>query len=74
MSDNTINPTKWRDPAGNVYSVEKSVKTGRFIVIRTNPGGNRKAAKQMFPIGTAVYVQKGLDAHAKLNGWTEVTG
>ena len=64
--------TKWRDQMGNVYSVEKSVKTGRFIVIRTNPGGNRKAAKQQFPMGNAAYVQKGLDAHAKLNYWTEV--
>lgn len=74
MSDTGTNPTKWRDPAGNVYSVEKSAKTGRFIVIRTNPGGNRKAAKQFVTVGSAVYVQKGLDAHAKLNGWTEVAG
>lgn len=62
---------KWRDPDGNVYSVEQSVKNKRFVVIRTNAGGNRKAAKHL-PVGNAAYVQKELDAHAAANGWTGV--
>ena len=36
---------KWRDENGNVYTVEQSVRNKRFAVIRTNPGGNRKAAR-----------------------------
>lgn len=74
MSDKPIKPTKWRDPAGNVYSVEKSIKTGRFIVIRTNPGGNRKAAKQFETVGSAAHVQKVLDGIARQADWKEVTG
>lgn len=30
---------KWRDEAGNVYTVEQSARNKRFMVIRTNPGG-----------------------------------
>ena len=74
MSANIIKLTKWRDPAGNVYSVEKSAKTGRFVVIRTNPGGNRKAAKQFETVGSAAHVQKALDNIARQVGWKEVTG
>lgn len=73
MSANTIKSTKWRDQMSNVYSVEKSVKTGRFIVIRTNPGGNRKAAKQFETVGSASHVQKALDEYAKMCGWAEVS-
>lgn len=62
----------WSDELGNVYSVEKAVRNGRYVVIRTNAGGNRKAAKNL-PFGNMAYVQKELDAHAKANGWSEVT-
>ena len=65
-------PIKWRDPAGNVYGVEKAVRNGRYIVIRTNPGGNRKAARQFNLAGSVTHVQQGLDAQAKAEGWTEV--
>ena len=65
--------TKWRDPAdGNVYSVEKSIKTGKFVVIRTNPGGNRKRAKQFSVAGTAPAVSDLLNATALQAGWEEV--
>ena len=74
MSANIIKSTKWRDLLGNIYSVEKSAKTGRFVVIRTNPGGNRKAAKQFETVGSAAHVQKALDNIARQVGWKEVTG
>ena len=67
-----IKATKWRDEHGNVYSVEKAVRNGRFVVIRTNPGGHRKAVKRL-PAGGAAHVQKVLDEYAKMCGWTEVT-
>ena len=72
MKDTGTNPTKWRDPAGNVYSVEKSAKTGRFIVIRTNPGGNRKIAKRFEPSADRGHGQKVLDTVAPRVGWKEV--
>ena len=62
---------KYKDPEGNVYAVEKSVKTGRFIVIRTNPGGNRKLAATFAGVcGNSHYVQARLDDKAKTMGWT----
>lgn len=64
---------KYRDTEGNTYGIEQAVRNGRWVVIRTNEGGNRKAAKQLFPVGNPGAVQKALDDHAKLNGWTEVT-
>lgn len=65
---------RWRDSDGNVYGVEKTVRNGRFAVIRTNPGGNRKAAKQFHVIaGNAGFMQETLDNYAVANGWTEVT-
>ncbi len=45
MNEKCTKPNKWRDEAGNVYTVEQSARNKRFVVIRTNPGGNRKAAK-----------------------------
>ena len=65
-----IKATKWRDEHGNVYSVEKAVRNGRFVVIRTNPGGHRKAVKRL-PAGGAAHVQRELNGHAQANGWTE---
>jgi hypothetical protein len=62
---------KWRDPDGNVYGVEQAVRNKRYVVIRTNRSGNRKAAKHL-PTGTAAYAQRELDAHAQANSWTEV--
>ncbi len=49
---------RWRDENGNVYTVEHSAKTNRFVVIRTNPGGNRKAARVVPAVGSAAHVQK----------------
>lgn len=72
MSNPEMKPRKWRDEAGNVYGIERAVRNGRWVVIRTNAGGNRKAAKHL-PSGNAVYAQRELDAHAEANGWTEVT-
>lgn len=63
--------TRYTDAEGNVYGVEKSARNGKFVVIRTNPGDNRKAVKHL-PTGNAGFVQGELDGHAKANGWTEV--
>ena len=72
MSGNeAIQMIKWRDPAGNLYGVEKAVRNGRYVVIRTNPGGNRKAAKQ-FPAGSLAFVQTGLNTQAEAGGWRAV--
>lgn len=67
--------TKWRDVDGNVYSVEKSARNGHHVVIRTNAGGNRKAASRFVPMsGNAGYMQEVLDAEAALLGWKKVNG
>ena len=71
MSKQILELRRWRDEAGNVYGIEKAVRNGRWVVIRTNAGGNRKAAKHL-PCGNAGYVQHELDAHAEANGWQEV--
>jgi len=68
-----VKTTRWLDENGNVYSVDKSSRNGRYVVIRTNPGGHRKGAKQFFTVGSSSYVQKVLDAQATASGWTEVT-
>lgn len=63
---------KYRDEKDNVYGVEQSARNKKWIVIRTNEGGNRKIAPQPFPTGSDAFVQKALNEHAKQNGWTEV--
>ena len=73
MNEKCTKMNKWRDEAGNVYTVERSARNKQFVVIRTNPGGNRKAAKVVPEVGSAAHVQKALDEYAKMCGWTEVT-
>ena len=73
MNEKCTKFNNWRDGAGNVYTVERSARNKRFVVIRTNPGGNRKAAKVVPSVGSAAHVQKALDKYAKMCGWTEVT-
>jgi len=68
-----VKATRWRDENGNVYHVDESSRNGRYVVIRTNPGGHRKGAKQFSAVGSSSYVQKVLDAQATASGWTEVT-
>lgn len=72
MSKEVTPVTKWRDSEGNTYAVDKAVRNGRFVVIRTNMGGHRKGAKQFSVAGNACAVQKVLNAHAKAEGWQEV--
>ena len=67
-----IKPRKYCDAEGNTYAVERSVKTGKWIVVRINSGGNRKLAKQFPPTGAQHASQRLLDQHANLNGWKEV--
>lgn len=63
---------RYCDQEGNVYSVEKAVRNGSFVVIRTNVGGNRKQAKSLDRTGNRAYVQAALDARATALGWKEV--
>lgn len=67
-----IKPRKYSDAEGNTYAVERSVKTGKWIVARINSGGNRKLAKQFTPTGAQHAGQMLLDQQAVLNGWKEV--
>lgn len=73
MNEKCTKMNKWRDEAGNVYTVEQSARNKRFMVIRTNPEGNREAAKVVSLFRSAAHVQKALDEYAKMCGWTEVT-
>lgn len=72
MNEKCTKMNKWRDVAGNVYTVEQSARNKRFVVIRTNPGGNRKAARAVPSVGSAAHVKKALDEYAKMYGWAEV--
>ena len=72
MNEKCTKMNKWRDEAGNVYTVE-SARNKRFLVIRTNPGGSREAARAVPSVGSAAHVQKELDEYAKASGWTEVS-
>lgn len=65
----------YRDTEGNTYAVEKSSKTGRFIVARINPGGHRKIAKQFADVsGNEAFVQRALNERATREGWREARG
>lgn len=74
MSDTKqeIKPRKYSDAEGNTYAVERSVKTGKWIVVRINSGGNRKLAKQFPPTGARHASQRLLDQDAQKCGWQEV--
>ena len=73
MSKEAVTAKKWRDQLGNVYEVEKAARTGRFIVVRRNTGGNRKIAKQVCNVsGTVSFVQTVLNDYAAACKWTEV--
>ncbi len=73
MNEKCTKMNKWRDEAGNVYTVEQSARNKRFMVIRTNPEGNREAAKVVPSVRSAAHVQKALDEYAKMCGWAEVS-
>ena len=74
MSDtkHDIKPRKYSDAEGNTYAVERSVKTGKWIVVRINSGGNRKLAKRFPPTGARHASQRLLDQEAQKCGWQEV--
>ena len=71
MINQQLEPRKYKDSAGNVYGIERSFKTGLWVVIRTNAGGNRKGVKS-FGAGKPGVIQKALDDAAKVCGWMEV--
>lgn len=74
MNETNTVARKYRDKDGNVYGVERAVRNGHWVVIRTNDGGNRKGTKQFAAAGHAAPVQRLLDSAAATNGWTEVAG
>ena len=63
---------RYADADGSVYAVERSAKTGRWIVARINPGGNRKMAKQFPAVKSQNAAQRLLDSGAVKMGWKEV--
>ena len=65
-------PRRYADDEGNTYAVERSVKTGRWIVARVNPGGNRKMAKRFPAVKSQNAAQRMLDAGAAEQGWKEI--
>lgn len=73
MSERVLKMRKYQDAKGNVYGIEKAVRNGRYVIIRTNNGGNRKAAKEFTECGSAPFMQKLLDDATKNSNWTEVT-
>lgn len=76
MSENLIHhhapARRYADADGSVYAVERSVKTGRWIVARINPGGNRKMAKQFPAVKSQNTAQRLLDDGAVKMGWKEL--
>ena len=48
MNEKCTKMNKWRDENGNVYTVERSARNKRFVVIRTNPGATGRRRKS-FP-------------------------
>lgn len=71
MSRPEFKPTKWMAPDGNVYGVEQA-SNGRFIVVRTNPGGNRKGSREFGASGRPEALQRLLDLAASERGWKEL--
>ena len=67
-----IKPRKYSDAEGNTDAVERSVKSGKWIVVRINSGGNRKLAKQFTPTGAQHASQRLLDEEARKCRWWEV--
>lgn len=73
MRESITEMKKYRDGEGNVYGIEKTVRNSRWVVIRTNPGGNRKGSKKFCASGSPAVVQKLLDSMAEREGWKEVS-
>lgn len=59
------------DTEGNTYRVEHSGITGKFIVMRTNAGGNRKRFKLIAESRSRENSQRMLDALASQSEWRE---
>ena len=70
MSRPELKLTKWMAPDGNVYGVEQA-SNGRFIVVRTNPGGNRKGSREFGASGRPEGLQRLLDHKAEKLEWKE---
>ena len=64
--------TKYRDSQGNVYGIEKTVRTGHWMIIRTNEGGHRKAVKEFDATTNHTALQVTLDGSALARQWKAV--
>ena len=68
-----VTRTKYRDSQGNVYGIEKTVRTGHWMVIRTNDGGHRKAVKEFGATTNHIALQVTLDSSALARQWKAVS-
>ena len=66
-------PVRYRDAEGNIYGVEQSAKTGCWITIRTNAGGNRKIAKMIEAVGNRQRAQMRLNHEASERNWAVIS-
>lgn len=60
----------YTDGDGNTYRVERAANK-MYVCVRTNAGGNRKAAKTMGSHRKFSDAQYELDVNAERNGWKE---
>lgn len=65
---------KYADADGNVYAVERSARNGRYVVIRTNPGGHRKVCRAFPANAHRAPLQITLNIRAEAYGWKEAVG
>ena len=72
MSEGVLKLRKYRDEHNNVYGIEKAIRNGRWVVVRTNEGGNCHGDKHFCASGNPAIIQKLLDNAAVENGWKEV--
>ena len=70
MSGKTFPAAAYRDRDGNTYRVERAANQ-MYVCVRTNAGGNRKAAKTMGAHRTFAQAQYELDVNAERNRWKE---
>lgn len=64
--------TKYRDSEGNTYGVERTLRTGKYIVVRTNAGGHRKGYGRIPAMNHPAPLQRMLNDEAKNLGWQTV--
>jgi len=64
----TNHHTPFTDDDGNTYRVEQA-HNGRYVVIRINPGGNRKRFKSIAAARNREQVWQRLEGYAETHDW-----